>query len=186
MSGKYLMAATATVIALACESPQAPTGEQLAVQRSVDVLRVTGGGEYLLVAAFPMQFALSAVQQPNGAAVGEFHQKGDIDGTWVDIRGHVTCLAVDDATGRAWIGGVITSNTSDADLQEDIHQPGQDVWFRLVDYGQGNSIQPDRLTFLGFTGGGGIITSEEYCEVRIWPDDDARTHPVTSGNIQVK
>ena len=186
MSGKYLFAATATAFALACESPQAPTGEQFAVQQSVNVLRVTGGGEYLLVAAFPMQFALSAVQQPNGAAVGEFHQKGDIDGTWVDVRGRVTCLAVDEATGRAWIGGVITSNTSDADLQEDIQQPGQDVWFRLVDYGQGAGAPPDRLTFLGFIGGGGIFTSEEYCEARIWPDDDARTHPVTSGNIQVR
>jgi hypothetical protein len=97
--------------------------EQLAVRPSVDIERVTGGGKYLLVAAFPMQVGLSAVQRPNGAAAGEFHQQGDLDGIRVDT-----------------------------DLQEPIHQPGQDVWFRLVDYGQGSGTPADRLTFLGFTG----------------------------------
>jgi hypothetical protein len=44
----------------------------------------------------------------------------------------------------------------------------------------------DRTTFMGFEGGGGIITSEEYCDLQIWPDENARTSPVTQGDIQVR
>jgi hypothetical protein len=104
---------------------------------------------------------------------------------WVDVHGRVTCVAVDSENHRAWVGGVVTENRSDPDLQEAIHQPGRDVWFRVVDYGSGNDAQPDRTSFLGFEGAAGLITSAEYCAARIWPEEDARTHPVTSGNIRV-
>jgi hypothetical protein len=61
------------------------------------------------------------------------------------------------------------------------------VWFRVVDYGEGGKAsQPDRTTFLGFENNPDIKTSEQYCAVRIWPQDDARTWPVTAGNIQVR
>lgn len=40
------------------------------------------------------------------------------------------------------------------------------------------------LSQLGFEGGAGIITSEEYCELMIWPA--APPHPVTTGNISVR
>ncbi|NIU75387.1 MAG: hypothetical protein GWN71_17950, partial [Gammaproteobacteria bacterium] len=47
-------------------------------------------------------------------------------------------------------------------FQEDVHQPGRDIWFRVVDYGEGeNATQPDRSTFVGFEGDAGIITSAE-------------------------
>ena len=75
------------------------------------------------------------------------------------------------------------NNSEHPDFTVDITQPGRDVWFRVLD--TGDSGEPDRLTFLGFEGGGGIITSAEYCEAAIWPDGDARTHPVTSGGITV-
>ena len=64
-------------------------------------------------------------------------------------------------------------------------QPGRDVWFRVLDSGEGQS-EPDRTTFLGFEGDADIITSQEYCDLAIWPDDNARTSPVTEGNIQVR
>jgi hypothetical protein len=37
---------------------------------------------------------------------------------------------------------------------------------------------------MGFVGA--IESSEAYCAMRIWPDDNARTHPVTSGQITLE
>ena len=91
--------------------------------------------------------------------------------------GTVTCLAFDVATGRAWIGGVLTnviSNDPDVGLVD-----GDDAWFRVLD-SPGN----DRSTSMGFVGA--IESSEAYCEMRIWPEGDARTHPVTNGQIKVQ
>jgi hypothetical protein len=54
----------------------------------------------------------------------------------------------------------------------------------VLDLGAGG--EPDRSTFLGFEQPPpGIVTSEEYCELKIWPDDNARTWPVVSGNITI-
>jgi hypothetical protein len=39
----------------------------------------------------------------------------------------------------------------------------------------------DRSTTMGFVGA--IESSEAYCAMRIWPEGNARTHPVTSGQI---
>jgi hypothetical protein len=35
---------------------------------------------------------------------------------------------------------------------------------------------------MGFAG---FESSEAYCAIQIWPDDNARTHPVTEGEIKV-
>jgi hypothetical protein len=66
-----------------------------------------------------------------------------------------------------------------------IHEVGKEAWFRVVDYGEGQSPD-DRTTVLGFEGGLGIITSEEYCQLQLWRDDDAGTWAVVNGNIQVR
>jgi hypothetical protein len=150
-------------------------------------MAATGGGRYLLQNAFDVQFAFSAVQKADGKAMGRFHQKLEADGTVIDFSGEVTCMAVDPINHRAWIGGVITANRStDPGFTGEIFQPGHDVWFRVVDYGEGgNATQPDRTTFLGFENNPDIKTSAQYCQVKIWPAGDARTWPVTAGNIQV-
>jgi hypothetical protein len=187
MNQKLLLVAPIALLAMACELSQEPVTSDLRPTHTLlaGPAHASGGGQYLLQGAFPMQFAFTAVQQADGRVAGQFQQKGDVGGVWVDVSGEVTCLSVDPITRRGWIGGVVTQNRSDADLQEAIHQPGQDVWFRFVDYGEGQAALPDRTSFLGFTGAAGIITSEDYCAARIWPDGDARTHAVTSGNIQV-
>jgi hypothetical protein len=151
-------------------------------------LAATGGGHYLLQNAFDVQFAFSAAQKADGKAMGRFHQKLAAEGVVIDFSGEVTCMAVDPVNHRAWIGGVITANRStDPGFTGEIFQPGHDVWFRVVDYGEGGkATQPDRTTFLGFENNPDIKTSEQYCQVKIWPADDARTWPVTAGNIQVK
>ena len=145
-----------------------------------------GGGHYLLSGVLDIKFSMGANAKANGSANGQFRQFVDLGGTVVDFHGRVTCLAVDAVNGRAWIGGVVTANRStDPAFLTPINEVGRDVWFRVLDGGEGAGTT-DRSTFLGFEGAADIITSEEYCAARIWPDNNDRTHPVTSGNIQVK
>lgn len=147
---------------------------------------VTGGGHYDVL-GLDVQFAVGAVRGPDGGASGRFHITADEGGgLTVDFSGTVTCLTVDPVNRRAWIGGVVTANRStDPDLLTEIHEPGDDVWFRVRDAGAGQGVV-DRTSFYGFKGAAGIQTSAEYCAARIWPDNDARTWPVTSGNISVR
>jgi hypothetical protein len=86
-------------------------------------------------------------------------------------------VSFDTALGRAWIGGVLTKVKSD-DPNPGV-APGDDAWFRVLDSDLG-----DRSTTMGFVGA--ISSSEEYCELQIWPEGDARTHPVTNGQITVR
>ena len=139
--------------------------------------RVTGGGWFLFGGSIPMQFSFSGVQHADGSASGSFHHAYTDDVGSYQFFGTVTCLAFDADTGRAWIGGVLTnviSNDPDVGLAA-----GDDAWFRVLDR-PGN----DRSTSMGFVGD--IESSEAYCAMRIWPEGDARTHPVTSGQIKVQ
>jgi hypothetical protein len=146
----------------------------------------SGGGQYDLN-GLAVQFSFSATQRPQGSATGHFQVSASYDGLTADFHAKVTCLSVDEVNHRAWIGGVVTKNKStDPDYAAAIYQPGKDVWFRVVDYGSGNAGAPDRSTFLGFEGAAGFITSAAYCAGRPWPDADARTWPVTSGNLTVR
>lgn len=150
-------------------------------------LSSSGGGHYFLQNAFDVQFAYTAKERADGTVQGEFHESLLLDGETVAFRGDVICMAVDAVNHRAWIGAVITENTSThPSFQQWYHQPGEDVWFRVVDYGEGSDAPPDRKTFMGFENTPGIPSSEVYCQLQIWPADDARTWPVTEGNIQVK
>jgi len=143
----------------------------------------SGGGHYLVAGSLDVQFSFSAVQHGDGTVSGSFHDfANDGQGT-VDFDADVTCLAVDRDLGRAWIGGVITANRStDPDYTDALHQPGHDIWFRVLDSGQPGQ---DRRTFDGFEGGT-IPSSAAYCQLRPWPADNARTWPVTQGNIMVQ
>jgi hypothetical protein len=180
------------VTAVGCQGPtgtepSATAGSRLSTTGTNGVvLNSTGGGHYFLQNAFDVQFAYTARQRADGTVQGEFHESLLLDGETVAFRGDVICMAVDPVSHHAWIGAVITENTSTHPaFQEWYHQPGEDVWFRVVDYGEGSDAPPDRKTFLGFENTPGIPTSEVYCQLQIWPADDARTWPVTEGNIQV-
>jgi hypothetical protein len=149
------------------------------------VLAATGAGHYLLQEAFDVQFSFAAIQLGNARAFGSFrHRTEDETGT-IDFKGEVTCLAVDSVNRRAWIGGVITANQSTSPNFNTApqHQVGHDIWFRVLDTEPGDG-EPDRSTFVGFEGV--IPTSEAYCRDRIWPEGNARTWPVTSGNLIVQ
>lgn len=150
------------------------------------VASATGGGVF--DAGIPVHFAFGAVQtDPEGSARGQLRFWTESQGLAIEFHGKVTCMTSDLEHGRAWIGGVITRNGSEHPaFTREIHEVGKDIWFRVVDYGEGDGApQPDRTTFVGFEGGAGIITSPEYCETQPWPDGDARTGPVLEGNIRV-
>ncbi len=156
--------------------------------RHGSILLSVGRGNYLIADTFDVDFRMVAIQTPRGFVRGAFRQSLIFQDQLIDFEGKVTCMAVDAENGRAWIGAVVTKNNSEhPSFTTEIHQPGRDVWFRVLDTGR-HSKEPDRSTFMGFEGGGGIITSEEYCAIQIWPNDppNARTNPVTSGNILVR
>lgn len=178
------------VAGLGCQNALSPSvvpgaaGGSTAAGNGVE-LSATGGGQY--DAGVIVQFSMSATQRADGTAEGRFHHKTALGGLPIEFHGTVTCMAVDRANGRAWIGGVVTKNNSEhASFTTPIHDVGRDIWFRVLDSGEGQS-DADRTTFVGFEGGGGIATSAEYCAAQIWPNDppNDRTSPLTAGNIQV-
>jgi hypothetical protein len=142
--------------------------------------RTTGGGSFLFLGAspnIPMQFSFAAVAHKDGSASGSFHHFYVSDGLSYEFWGEVTCVTFDAAhPERAWIGGVLTKvSSTDPDVGL---FAGDDAWFRVLDSPDG-----DRSTSMGFVGA--IESSEAYCAMQIWPDDNARTHPVTEGQIKV-
>jgi hypothetical protein len=146
-----------------------------------------GHGVYDLAGTSGVRFSFNAVQNEEGTAKGQFRQVTTLTTGTVDIEGKVTCLAIDPVFGRAWIGGVVKRNasTDPSYALDPTTQPGQDVWFRVVDLDPAPGPGADRSTFLGFAGSAGFLTSAAYCAGRPWPVDNARTHPVTSGRIEV-
>ncbi len=144
----------------------------------------TGGGHYVIGGSLDVQFGFAAIQHADGRFSGVFHHTTDDGLGSVDFDARVTCLAVDEELGRAWIGGVIVANRSTSpDFQAEIYQPGHDIWFRVLDGGKGHNNQESRTTFVGFEGA--IPSSAAYCESRPWPADNARTWPVTNGTVTV-
>lgn len=173
---KLLLAVLVTVLCLI-------SGRMAVTTASNGNAKATGGGHYLLQGFFDVQFSFVAMQHADGRFSGVFHHSTEDETGTVDFHARVTCTAVDEELGRAWIGGVIVSNNSTSpNFQTAIHQPGHDIWFRVLDVGEGKNIE-DRTTFVGFEGA--IPSSAAYCESRPWPEGNARTWPVTNGNVQV-
>ena len=151
------------------------------------VASATGGGDYALLGNLPASFSFNAIAHSDGTAKGRFAHSVVFQGQLIEFRGSVTCVTVDPENDRAWIGGVVTANNSEHPaFLEERHQIGGEIWFRVVDYGEGTNALPDRSTFVGFEGDAGFDTSQEYCDAQPWPEGDARTWPLTQGNLQVR
>ena len=139
-----------------------------------------------LLGTTPTTFDYGAIALPNGGASGQLFVSTVFQGFAIEFEGDVTCVTVDPATHRAWIGGVITANRSAHPSYTTARtQVGHDIWFRVVDYGEGAAAPADRASFVGFEGDLEIPTSAAYCALQPWAADDARTWAVTDGNIQV-
>jgi hypothetical protein len=186
-----IVAALATTTALvACDSStptELPPGSPTASADRGVTASTTGGGKAQLPPGFSLlSFSFNAKAKADGSASGQFRQVYESSDGSVDFQGTVTCVTFDPVNGRAWIGGVITKNNStDPAVLTPIHEVGKEAWFRVVDYGEGQSPD-DRTTVLGFEGGLGIITSEEYCQLQLWREGDVGTWAVVDGNIQVR
>jgi hypothetical protein len=203
-----LLAAGLAVVAVGCDrGPTSPTPHARDIAPTVSISAdresddghgsrpvVTGDGKVDLTSAAAgfMKFEYDVSLRSDGSAEGEFSQArvaADSSGT-VSFEGRATCVVVDSVNHRVWVGGVIAKNRSTSPAFRDgaIFQPGMDIWFRAVDYGEGHNDPADRSTTFGFQGSGGILTSADYCAAKVWPNTpvpDARTFPVSSGNIQV-
>ncbi|HSA57979.1 MAG TPA: hypothetical protein VLE53_19860 [Gemmatimonadaceae bacterium] len=151
------------------------------------VAQATGLGQSQLPAGFSLlDYEFNATQFANGRANGEFRIFWASGLGTNDYRGTVTCVSVDPVNHRAWIGGVVTQNNSTHPTGGEARkQVGRDIWFRVVDYGEGSASLPDRTTVAGFEGDAGIITSAEYCQTQPWAAGDVNTWPRVAGNIQV-
>ncbi len=150
--------------------------------------KATGEGVYQLLGNLPASFRFNAIQFEGGRAAGTLAHSVVFQGQLVEFTGAVTCVTVDPINHRAWVGGVITSNSSaHPSFLQVRHQVGHDIWFRVVDYGEGVNAPADRTTFVGFEGDAGFPTSAAYCAGKPWPQPppDDRTWAVSEGNIQV-
>jgi hypothetical protein len=153
-------------------------------------LQVNGAGVVdLSAAAVPnMSFQLVANLKPDGTANGHFRFSRESAAGLHAFEGDVTCVTVDpNFPGRARIGGVVTANNSTApsSLTEN-HEVGDDVWFRVLDDGNGGSAV-DRSTTLGFKPTL-VNTSAEYCALPFadgpfW--NPASIFPLEQGTIRV-
>lgn len=171
-----LMVTVATILLLATA---APVGAGRAAVS-------TGSGTYSLLGTTPASFAYNAVLLPSGDAAGALTVATIFQGFVIEFDGDVTCVTLDPDNHRAWIGGVITANRSThPSFTTDRTQVGHDIWFRVVDYGEGAAAPADRASFVGFEGDLEIPTSAAYCALQPWAPDDARTWAVTDGNISV-
>lgn len=173
-----------TLIAGGC-GPLAPNGSRSqadvtqAEPAGDGVEQVTGGGQFVHPVFGTVTFSFTAIRHVDGRVTGRFQQQQPFFG--FTYKGDVTCFAVDPLNHRAWIGGVLTAS----DDPDPVTEVGDDAWFRVLDTGKSSS-EPDRSTFMGFEQPPpGIVTSEEYCQRQIWPDDNARTWPVEHGNIVI-
>jgi len=182
-----LFGALAGLALLACTDSNPLTSPAVSAKRSAaavdeELVAAEGEGHYDIL-GLDVEFSFEAEQHVGDRAKGEFRVRADEGGgLFVDFLGKVTCLAVDPVNHRAWIGGIVIRNRStDPDLLTKIHRPGRDIWFRVLDMGDA-----DRSTFVGFQGAAGFETSADYCAGRPWPDDNARTWPVTTGGITVR
>jgi hypothetical protein len=195
MSKRQLYLFPAVLAVAACDATQ-PAAPDLAPSFAAGQ-QVVGhvNGEGSIDVGVPMFFNMTALLRADGSATGEAYHFASLGATFIEFRTRVTCVSFDPVNNRAWVGGVITENTStDPVRMQPRNEVGRDIWWRVVDYGDGLSGTVDRSTFLGFTGDAGFQTSADYCAGQPWPGPgdtppqpvDARTGPLLSGNISVK
>ena len=192
-SPRWTPAITLALVVSACSLPQEPTATPRLVPASFErngvEVSVNGGGIIDLsgAGAGDAHFAFNASRKADGTVRGQFHERREQGGLVIDFSGTVTCLTVDPVLMRARIGGVVTENLSTVPaFQDENHQVGDDVWFRVADGGEGKGAV-DGSTVYGFAPTL-VNTAAEYCALPFtglpyW--NPATTFPLKSGNIQI-
>ena len=164
-----------------CADPAAPPGRAPSLSSAAEDAGpiVTGAGHIIRdLGAGPelTTFSYNAIRRGGGDVGGHFQYNlrvGD-----VTISGHVTCTTT--VGNVAWIGGVIDKVKSADPADQSF--VATDVWWRVVDNGEGADDPPDLSTSLLLTLPGTTITAESWCR-----DQPVLgfLRPVNSGNITV-
>lgn len=176
------------VVFIACSPAHEPTDPRVAalsanltgelsaaaeprVTGSGHVLRDLGGGEELTT------FSYNAVAHADGRVSGHYQYNFRAAGFFT--HGSVTCVSV--AGTQGWIGGVIDKIVSPD--PEDQTLVGTEIWWRVVDNGEGENSAADQTTSLLFAVPGLPITAASWCR-----DQNVRgvLRDIVSGNIQVR
>jgi hypothetical protein len=162
--------ATVVVLALAAASLAAAGGGKV-------VASASGGSHLTLHDVFGLStlqvktFTFDATLTSDGSADGRWHYQDVEDGVTWDVDGPVTCATI--VGNHAWVGGTIEHSS-------DPSYTGLDMWFQVLDNGEGSNAPPDITTLIGVGGAG---EAQAYC-------DAARPArfpwPVEHGNIQVR
>lgn len=139
---------------------------------------MTGSGHFTGSNGEFVSFAHNAVKHADGTVTGNYviHLRS-LDTV---IRGPITCLAV--VGNHAWAGGI--AETVRSDNPNIAALEGQDMWFQVIDNGEGANDPPDITTSTGIAPVGSAPgQAQAYC--------DAMPQPrfplvVEKGNIQVR
>jgi hypothetical protein len=141
------------------------------VTGSGHVFRDVGNGEELST------FSYSAIGRADGSASGEYQY--NFRALDFSIHGTVTCVSV--LGNQGWVGGVIDGITSADPADQAL--VGTEVWWRVVDNGQGSNDAADRTTSLLFALPTSPTTSASWCNDRA---PRGLLRDIVHGNIQVQ
>lgn len=129
------------------------------VQANAVVASASGNSQFEIHDMFGFElidvrtFAFNAQKRADGSVTGHYEHRSFDDGHQFYVRGPLTCLNVDG--GRAWVGGII----------EDSSEPflvGLEMWFQVMDNGQGAGDAADWSTLVGASPEEG--SAQEYCD----------------------
>ena len=176
MAGIALWAAGAVAV----EPREKADSTGIAQASSPVVARVMGSGHVMrnLTGEDELTtFSYNAVARADGTAHGEYEYHFRAADFF--IHGTVTCASVSGNAG--WVGGVIDSIVSGDPADQSL--VGTEIWWRVVDNGEGAGQAADLTTSLLFAVPGLPITAESWCR-----NQDVRgvLRDVLNGNIQVR
>jgi hypothetical protein len=150
-----------------------------AAASSAVVASVSGGGHVMrnLTGEDELTtFSYNATARADGTAHGQYQY--NFRAADFRVHGTVTCASV--AGNAGWVGGVIDGIFSADPADQSL--VGTEIWWRVVDNGEGANAPPDTTTSLLFAIPGLPITAASWCR-----NQDVRgvLRDVLHGNIQV-
>lgn len=170
---KRLITTAAMLLSVACaDTPTTPTDLSPVFAKGGVGPSVTGSGSFVFVGN-NRTFSFTARIRADGSVDGQWQRVTHVGGpAQSKSHGKVTCLTV--VGNEAWIGGFKTSGTTFVD------PPNNEVFWRVVDNGQGRNAPADQMSSQGVGRPPG--SAANYCA----NTPLGALFDVTAGNIQVR